>query len=186
MRAIRTMKSRLTNYVDHDDDEEEAKLIDVDYTEEVTAEKLRLWLRRCKRKYRNGVFVIKVGQTGKLLQRTVFIGLKPEYFEITSKKFFDVGYHMSDIVEVDAGTKSEDFEELDRILPVGSPRPAWQKCCVVRTESRDVSLVFEYEADRRDFMFLIMVEKQAVGTRYALVKERFEAHQDEMQGTSSV
>eukprot|EP01053_Blabericola_migrator_P009469 Blabericola_migrator_1__9468@NODE_5135_length_864_cov_111_718946_g3261_i0_p1_GENE_NODE_5135_length_864_cov_111_718946_g3261_i0NODE_5135_length_864_cov_111_718946_g3261_i0_p1_ORF_typecomplete_len124_score10_84_NODE_5135_length_864_cov_111_718946_g3261_i0207578 len=48
---------------------------------EVNEKVLHLWLRRARRKLRNGVTVIKVTNTGKLVRRQFYIGAKPEVSE---------------------------------------------------------------------------------------------------------
>lgn len=177
MNVVERVKSKLTIALDDSEDEEEAQLTVIDYDVPVGPDHLRHWLRRAKRKFRNGIYVIKVGHTGKLLKRTVFIGLKPQYLEITSRKFFDIGYHVSEVATVEMGLNSVAFEQLAKNLTTGVRMPKAEKTCVVRVGSVDVSLIFEYEGDRRDFMFLLCVEMRAAETRYGLVKERFEVHQ---------
>ncbi|KAH0481831.1 MAG: hypothetical protein KVP17_002029 [Porospora cf. gigantea B] len=131
--------------------------------------------------FRQGVFVVKVGPTGRLLKRTVHLGLKPEYLELTSKNFFDVGFHITDIlnVTIQLGTDSRDFEEFFKSLDEGGPRPKEEKSIVIFTPNKTVSLVFEYVDDRRDFMLLLLYEIKAAQTRYEHVRQKFAAHEVE-------
>lgn len=36
--------------------------------------------------------------------------IHPQYLELVSTKLFDTGYHLSDILQISSGCKSEDFE----------------------------------------------------------------------------
>lgn len=139
--------------------------LQVDPEENVTAEVLEGWLKRARRKFSKGVLVIKVTSQGKPVRRTVFVGAKAEYFEITSAKLFDVGYHMLDIQSVTSGSDSPDFDVF-RSVQVDQKANAEQSC-VVRVESRPISLVFKTAADRRDFVFLMRVGMIQAENKYA-------------------
>lgn len=131
----------------------------------ITPAVLRGWLRRAKRKFRNGVIVLKVTSMGKLARRSVFVGAREEYFEITSAKLFDLGYHMSDIDEIKTGCDSPDFESYKSQNPERMPNEL--KSCVVKVKTRPISLVFKTEADRRDFIFLMRVEMKTLEAKQA-------------------
>ena len=78
-------------------------------------------MRDAPPQFRQGVFVVKVGPTGRLLKRTVHLGLKPEYLELTSKKFFDVRFHITDILNVtvrDSATADSVGDRLARLRRV--------------------------------------------------------------------
>lgn len=55
--------------------------IPVDENAPVDNEVMTLWLRRARRKFRNGVTVIKITPSGKLVRRQLFIGAKPEVID---------------------------------------------------------------------------------------------------------
>lgn len=164
----------MTQHREDSSDEEFALKETVDYNDDVRPAHLAMYHKRCKRKFRNGVFAIKVGSTGKLLKRTVFVGLKPEFFEVTSKKFFDEGFHLSEVIHVRLGTVSDAFDEYARSMPPGAPLPKDNKSCVVFARDTSVSLVFEFEDDRRDFLFVMHMEMHAVKAKYADVMEKVE------------
>lgn len=138
---------------------------DDETTIRITPDVLRGWLRRARRKYREGVFVLKMSSQGKLVRRTIFVDAKPEYFEITSAKLFDLGYHMSDIDAVVVGCDSPDFDAFAKQNPQRLPNP--DKSCVVHVESRTISIVFKTESDRRDFVFLVRVQMRALQSKYS-------------------
>eukprot|EP00918_Siedleckia_nematoides_P036201 GHVU01078666.1.p1 GENE.GHVU01078666.1~~GHVU01078666.1.p1 ORF type:complete len:106 (+),score=2.81 GHVU01078666.1:975-1292(+) len=45
----------------------------------------------------------------------VLDSLSLQYFEITSAKAFDAGYHVSDIMETETGNNSECFQKYDQL-----------------------------------------------------------------------
>eukprot|EP01071_Lankesteria_metandrocarpae_P008034 Lankesteria_metandrocarpae@DN4847_c1_g1_i1.p1 len=155
-----------------DEEVEEAVPEVIDDNREVDEVVLKNWLRRARRKFWHGVVVVKVTSLGKLVRRVIYVGAKPEYFEISSAKLFDIGYHLSDVDEITLGNDSPDFQAFFATSPPRSPKA--EKSCVVHIESRPMSLVFKTESDRRDFVFLMRVELRAVRARYAYISQKFE------------
>ncbi|EZG89039.1 hypothetical protein GNI_003320 [Gregarina niphandrodes] len=136
--------------------------------ESVNDEVLQLWLRRCRRKYLQGVTVIKVCSNGKLVKRQLYIGAKPEYLELISSKLFDTAYHLSTLETVECTLESTDFDAFRLLQPGCMPKK--DKSLVIRINDntamgtraemspnahgtaggRIVSLVFQTVEDRRD------------------------------------
>lgn len=134
---------------------------------------LNLWLRRAQRKFRNGVTVIKVTSTGKLVRRQFFIGAKPEYIELISTKLFDIAYHLTDVTHIEHGLNSPDF---DTYWKTSSQRvPKAEKSLVVHVAGITLSLVFISESDRRDAQMLLRVERRATLDRYKAIAAKIES-----------
>eukprot|EP00918_Siedleckia_nematoides_P036199 GHVU01078664.1.p1 GENE.GHVU01078664.1~~GHVU01078664.1.p1 ORF type:complete len:153 (+),score=11.57 GHVU01078664.1:785-1243(+) len=122
---------------------------------------LKLYLSKCRLDFEDGVEVRKVGHNGKLYKRTVHIGSKPEYFEITSAKAFDAGYHVSDIMETETGNNSECFQKYDQLTDPEKKMDA-NRCAVVHLETKNISLAFRTVSLRNEFVFLLRVTCQVV------------------------
>lgn len=131
---------------------------------EITPVILRGWLQRARQKCKEGLTVLRVTSAGKLVRRTVYVDAKPEYFEITSAKLFDLGYHMSEIADLVTGCDSPDFEAFGKQTPDRLLNPT--RSCIVRIEGRTISLVFKTVSDRRDFTFLMRVQMKALRDKY--------------------
>eukprot|EP01054_Gregarina_sp_Poly1_P001039 Gregarina_sp_Poly_1__1038@NODE_1254_length_4617_cov_189_936703_g101_i1_p3_GENE_NODE_1254_length_4617_cov_189_936703_g101_i1NODE_1254_length_4617_cov_189_936703_g101_i1_p3_ORF_typecomplete_len153_score13_34_NODE_1254_length_4617_cov_189_936703_g101_i1177635 len=101
---------------------------------------LNLWLRRTHRKFRNGVTVIKVTSTGKLVRRQFFIGAKPEYIELISSKLFDIAYHLTDVTHIEHGLNSPDFEKYWKSSSERVPKS--ERSLVIHVSNITLSLVF--------------------------------------------
>eukprot|EP01056_Protomagalhaensia_sp_Gyna25_P003021 Protomagalhaensia_sp_Gyna_25__3020@NODE_2787_length_889_cov_882_983529_g406_i2_p1_GENE_NODE_2787_length_889_cov_882_983529_g406_i2NODE_2787_length_889_cov_882_983529_g406_i2_p1_ORF_typecomplete_len219_score26_92_NODE_2787_length_889_cov_882_983529_g406_i278659 len=136
---------------------------------------LSLWLRRAQRKFRNGVTVIKVTSTGKLVKRQFYIGAKPEYIELISSKLFDIAYHITDVTRVELGSDSPDFEAYRN---TGDRQPKAERSLIIYVSGVCLSLVFISESDRRDAQFLLRVERRATINHYRHMAEKIRA--DEM------
>eukprot|EP01055_Gregarina_sp_Pseudo9_P001952 Gregarina_sp_Pseudo_9__1951@NODE_2343_length_1032_cov_159_238671_g2158_i0_p1_GENE_NODE_2343_length_1032_cov_159_238671_g2158_i0NODE_2343_length_1032_cov_159_238671_g2158_i0_p1_ORF_typecomplete_len199_score45_09_NODE_2343_length_1032_cov_159_238671_g2158_i0341937 len=134
---------------------------------------LNLWLRRAQRKFRNGVAVIKVTNTGKLVRRHFFIGAKPEYIELISTKLFDIAYHLTDVTHIEFGTNSPDFEVYWKTSAERVPKQ--ERSLIIHVSGITLSLVFMTESDRRDAQMLLKVERRATLDRYKAIAAKIES-----------
>ncbi|EZG73412.1 hypothetical protein GNI_048870 [Gregarina niphandrodes] len=151
----------------------------IDASASVAADDLCLFLRKARRKLRDGIFVTelrlsRVKSLGTVLKqkdpelrctkhmRQLYIGFQPEYLELTTQYSIETTLHLSAIDQIKCSAKAEPFRrhKQDNVLN--------DKCCLLITSSAgdQICLLFTNEEDRRLTQFHLRVERAAVVQRY--------------------
>lgn len=128
---------------------------------------LRVYFHAICDKFKKGSEVIKIASNGNPYKRKIHVNAKPEYFEISSNKLFDIGHHFLDISGIIMDDKSRAFRRFRARPNADRRRIPPSCCCTVRCSSgRNVSIVFRLEAERNEFVYILRVSRSVVIERY--------------------
>lgn len=141
--------------------------------ERVPVRDLYLWLRRCRRRFREGVAVIEVNHAGKLLPRRLVIGRDPECVSLQSSGNVTSAFHYTELTAIRKGRDAApQFKLMDR----NTPLPAHARSLCVETKDGHLALVFESSSLCNDALFLLRTERRGVVDRHDEIKTLFLAN----------